>query len=66
VRCALSVCAIWLVMASAPAVAATFTVNTTADGHDKLPGNGVCETGTGNGICTLRAAVEEGPVAKAP
>jgi CSLREA domain-containing protein len=53
-------------MASAPAVAATFTVNTTADGHDKLPGNGVCETGTGNGICTLRAAVEEGPVAKAP
>jgi CSLREA domain-containing protein len=59
-----SVCAVWLVMASAPAVAATYTVNTTADGFDKLPVNGVCETGTG--ICTLRAAVEEAPVTKAP
>jgi uncharacterized repeat protein (TIGR01451 family)/CSLREA domain-containing protein len=38
---------------------ATFTVNSTADATDFLPGNGVCETAQGNGICTLRAAVQE-------
>lgn len=36
-----------------------FVVNTTLDGNDIQPGNGVCETGTGNGICTVRAAVQE-------
>lgn len=35
------------------------TVNATIDGTDKMPGNGVCETDTGNGICTLRAAINE-------
>ncbi len=46
--------------APVPAVqAATFTVNTSADGTDASPGNGVCETAPGNGVCTLRAAIEE-------
>jgi len=34
-------------------------VNNTGDDHDFSPGNGVCETATGNGVCTLRAAIEE-------
>ena len=42
-----------------PGLAATFNVNSTADGSDANPGNGVCETGAGNGICTLRAAIQE-------
>src|SRR5262245_37543766 len=42
-----------------PSLAGAFAVNTTADGHDKTPGNGTCETETGNGMCTLRAAIEE-------
>ncbi|GAB4580552.1 MAG: hypothetical protein Fur0022_32940 [Anaerolineales bacterium] len=41
-----------------PASAASFTVNSTADGGDANPGNGVCETATA-GECTLRAAIEE-------
>ena len=39
--------------------AATFTVNSTVDAVDVNPGDGVCETGVGNGTCTLRAAVME-------
>ncbi|MGI8854995.1 MAG: choice-of-anchor Q domain-containing protein [Thermomicrobiales bacterium] len=39
--------------------AATFIVNNSGDGHDFTPGNGVCETAFGNGICSLRAAIEE-------
>ena len=42
-----------------PSLAAMFTVNSTADVVDAHPGDGVCETGSGNGICTLRAAVQE-------
>ena len=37
----------------------TLTVNNTGDGADVTPGNGVCETALGNGICTLRAAIQE-------
>ncbi len=37
--------------------AATFTVNSVADGADAAPGNGVCATAAG--VCTLRAAVQE-------
>ena len=37
--------------------AATFTVNSTADGADANPGNGVCATSAN--VCTLRAAVGE-------
>ena len=39
--------------------AATLTVNSTGDASDLTAGNGVCETATGNGVCTLRAAIEE-------
>ena len=34
-------------------------VNATEDVPDANPGDGVCETFTGNGACTLRAAIEE-------
>lgn len=39
--------------------ATTLTVNSTADANDVNPGDGICETATGNGICTLRAAIAE-------
>ena len=42
-----------------PARAASFIVNNTTDADDVAPGDGVCETATGNGICTLRAAIRE-------
>jgi len=38
---------------------AEFTVNDAQDANDAAPGDGSCETAAGNGICTLRAAVEE-------
>lgn len=48
---------------AAPVAAANsqsiFTVNSSTDATDVNPGDGICETGTGNGICTLRAAVME-------
>jgi CSLREA domain-containing protein/uncharacterized repeat protein (TIGR01451 family) len=37
----------------------SFTVNDLGDGADFAPGNGVCETASGNGLCTLRAAIQE-------
>ena len=37
----------------------TFTVTATTDVVDYLPGDGVCETAPGNGMCTLRAAIME-------
>jgi CSLREA domain-containing protein len=36
-----------------------FVVNSTGDNHDAFPGDGSCETQVGNGVCTLRAALEE-------
>ena len=45
--------------ASARLPAATFVVNSAADFDDANPGDGICETGPGNGVCTLRAAIEE-------
>lgn len=53
---ALAVAALGLV---AHAAAATFTVNSIVDIPDVSPGNGICETAFGNGVCTLRAAVQE-------
>lgn len=47
-----------LVAVPRPAAASSYTVNTTADGRDRSPGNGVCET-TVAGQCTLRAAIQE-------
>jgi CSLREA domain-containing protein len=49
--------ALVMLSAAAPAQAATFDVNSLADGPDANPGNGVCATSGGD--CTLRAAVEE-------
>src|SRR4051812_18327090 len=37
----------------------TFTVNSTTDAVDAIPGDGVCETAPSNGLCTLRAAIQE-------
>ena len=40
--------------------ASTFTVNSTADAVDAVPGDGICDTVVGPPvICTLRAAIEE-------
>ncbi len=36
-----------------------YNVNNSGNGDDITPGNNICETGTGNGICTLRAAITE-------
>lgn len=36
-----------------------FTVNNVADAVDANPGDGVCETVAGTGVCTLRAAIQE-------
>ncbi len=41
---------------------ATFNVNSTLDAVDANPGDGVCETAVGNGVCTMRAAVMEANV----
>ena len=41
---------------------ATFTVTANSDMVDFLPGDGVCETSAGNGMCTLRAAIMEANV----
>lgn len=38
---------------------ATFNVNSTVDATDVNPGDGMCETAPSNGICTLRAAIQE-------
>ena len=39
--------------------ASTFFVNSTGDQPDINPGNGICETVAGGGVCTLRAAIQE-------
>src|SRR5437764_10982788 len=36
-----------------------FVVNSTGDGNDAFTGDGQCETAVGNGVCTLRAVIEE-------
>jgi CSLREA domain-containing protein len=41
----------------AGAAAATFLVNTSVDAVDAVPGDGVCATI--DGLCSLRAAVQE-------
>src|SRR5262245_59054801 len=58
VRPSLATAVLGLLLATTlPAVAATFTVDTTVDAVDATPGDGVCATSTGT--CTLRAAVME-------
>jgi CSLREA domain-containing protein len=34
-------------------------VNSPSDVSDASPGNGICETALGNGVCTMRAAIQE-------
>jgi len=58
-RALLAAIAALLILPAASALAAPFTVNSTADVVDANPGNGVCETAPGNGVCTLRAAIQE-------
>src|SRR2546428_14046004 len=50
---------LWPLALGGPAHAATFVVNSTDDVVDAAPGDGVCETATANGVCTLRAAIQE-------
>lgn len=58
-RCSL-ILAFLAILGHAPdARASTFTVTSTADAADAVPGDGVCETAPGNGVCTLRAAADE-------
>jgi hypothetical protein len=45
--------------AAAPTALTLMVNNSLGDVLDANPGDGVCETATGNGICTLRAAVME-------
>jgi CSLREA domain-containing protein len=49
----------WLILAVLPSIAraATFTVNTTVDLTDLVPGDGRCRTVIGS--CSLRAAIQE-------
>jgi len=49
--------AMTLFAGAAPAIADTYTVNSTTDAVDATPGNGICATATG--ACTLRAAIQE-------
>lgn len=46
-----------LCVVAGPALAATFTVNSTADTVDVNPGNGICADAAGQ--CTMRAAIME-------
>jgi CSLREA domain-containing protein len=55
---ALPLTLLWLLDATPSAKAAGFTVNSTADGGDANPGDGICQTST-PGQCALRAAIEE-------
>src|SRR5262245_23148281 len=48
-----------LAIPASHAFASRFNVNTTADAVDAAPGDGVCETASGNQQCTLRAAIQE-------
>ncbi len=47
------------IMVSTPARAATITVNSTADGADFSPGDGICTTVRSGTVCTLRAAIQQ-------
>jgi CSLREA domain-containing protein len=54
----LSIIVLVLLLGAPPVGAATFTVTSTGDTSDAIPGKGICDDGSG--ACTLRAAVEEG------
>ncbi|HJZ71644.1 MAG TPA: fibronectin type III domain-containing protein [Vicinamibacterales bacterium] len=46
-----------VILAPSVAQAATFSVNSTLDAVDAIPGDGLCATA--GGVCTLRAAIQE-------
>ena len=54
-------CLLGLALGPPPSASAdaTFAVNSTADAVDATTGDGICETAPGNGVCTLRAAIQE-------
>ena len=56
-RCAGLALALTLLATAAPSPAAMFTVNSTADAVDAVPGDGTCATA--QSVCTLRAAIME-------
>ena len=56
-QCFLSGVVIGVLAVAVPAGAATFTVNSTDDAVDANPGDGSCATA--QGVCTLRAAIQE-------
>jgi len=45
-----------------PNIPVTYTVNSILDAADPIPGDGICETAAGNGVCSLRAAIQEADV----
>lgn len=53
----LMVVAVCVTAAAPTAAAATFIVNSTVDAPDAIPGDGICDDGSG--ACTLRAAIME-------
>jgi CSLREA domain-containing protein len=55
-RTARNLLSVLVVALAASSYAAEYDVETTADGADPIPGDGVCDDGFGN--CTLRAAVQ--------
>ena len=48
-----------LVVSLGPVPPPEIVVNSTGDEEDQSPGDGICETQTGNGVCSLRAAIQE-------
>jgi len=59
-RLSLAITAVALGIGSgSQAVGAGFIVNSTFDQTDGSPGDGTCETAADNGMCTLRAAIDE-------
>ena len=48
-----------VVAGATPPVTTLVVTSTVWGGKDANPGNGICETAAGNGVCTLRAAIEE-------
>ena len=66
IRCISFVCLLlilgltgWVPDRTMAAPTTTFDVNNASDAVDANPGDGVCETALGNGVCTLRAAIQE-------
>ncbi|MCI0390612.1 MAG: FG-GAP-like repeat-containing protein [Acidobacteria bacterium] len=56
------------VIATPEVTAATFVVNSNGNGSDAQPGDGICSTpaGTAQGVCTLRAAIQEANASPGP